>query len=366
MEAHRCEWECPLCPRSPFIKDEEFKNHLRSRHSLQVSDVQLPLLVKAGRRPVESVLASSCLFCHDWDDELRIKNPQISPGERISVTPEQFRCHVGGHMEQLALFAIPRGQQEEGDADSNGAAAAAQDLDSKRPTNPADYLNDLREGVSDDEPAANPLLHMAAYEGELAEVQRLIDDGVDIESYGSWWGSALIAATAGGHIDIVKALADRGADLNLKNDNGKTALHVAVETGNDALVKLLVDFGSDLTKEDRDGYTPQQLAEKLGFKEVEDALYHRPSRADPGVESSERKQYQDVSLVNSSDKILQDVVPPEDAPAQTVTRSAVPEVLTELGFESKVGRLQEGNRIYTNSWICVWSLAHSTINANRA
>jgi len=45
--------------------------------------------------------------------------------ETIVVSPAQFRHHVGSHMQQLALFAIPRGYLEEETADVNSAASVA-------------------------------------------------------------------------------------------------------------------------------------------------------------------------------------------------------------------------------------------------
>ena len=50
----------------------------------------------------------------------------MSSDETLVVTPEQFRRHLGAHMEQLALFALPRSYKyEEEDADSNEAAVMA-------------------------------------------------------------------------------------------------------------------------------------------------------------------------------------------------------------------------------------------------
>ena len=57
----------------------------------------------------------------------------MSSDETLVVTPEQFRRHLGAHMEQLALFALPRSYKyEEEDADSNEAAVmAASDSESR-------------------------------------------------------------------------------------------------------------------------------------------------------------------------------------------------------------------------------------------
>ena len=56
---------------------------------------------------------------------MRRENPNMPVDEMIVVSPAQFRHHVGSHMQQLALFAIPRGHLEEETADVNSAASIA-------------------------------------------------------------------------------------------------------------------------------------------------------------------------------------------------------------------------------------------------
>ena len=56
---------------------------------------------------------------------MRRENPNTPIDETIVVSPAQFRHHVGSHMQQLALFAIPRGYLEEETVDINSAASVA-------------------------------------------------------------------------------------------------------------------------------------------------------------------------------------------------------------------------------------------------
>jgi tetratricopeptide (TPR) repeat protein len=78
---------------------------------------QLDALCEASRRSVDRIPASDCPFCLEWEAKLRLANPNISADEIVVVTPTQFRHHVGAHMQQLALFSIPRGFLED-DADA--------------------------------------------------------------------------------------------------------------------------------------------------------------------------------------------------------------------------------------------------------
>jgi hypothetical protein len=52
----------------------------------------------------------------------------------------------------------------------------------------------------------DPPLHLAAFTGDVNEVQRLLDDGADPEASGETWGTALSAAEAGGHARVVDVL----------------------------------------------------------------------------------------------------------------------------------------------------------------
>ena len=122
LECHRLEWCCRFCSHPPFGSENNLSTHMRHRHPQFSSPVQLPALMKASRQSLDRIPATSCPLCH-WDVKLRDLNTHTSLDETLVVTLEQFRHHLGTHMEQLALFALPRsGKGEEGDADSNKAA----------------------------------------------------------------------------------------------------------------------------------------------------------------------------------------------------------------------------------------------------
>jgi hypothetical protein len=72
-----------------------------------------------SQQSLSAKIPPSCLLCNDWEQALRKSNPQFRPGEEFCVTPKQYVKHVGAHMEQLALFAIPRGCTDEHNSDSN-------------------------------------------------------------------------------------------------------------------------------------------------------------------------------------------------------------------------------------------------------
>lgn len=101
---------------------------MRHRHAQFSSPTQLPALIKASRQSVDRIPAKACPLCH-WDATLRDLNKHAPADEILVVTLEQFRKHLGGHMEQLALFALPRKYKDEEENanshDSHEAAAVA-------------------------------------------------------------------------------------------------------------------------------------------------------------------------------------------------------------------------------------------------
>jgi uncharacterized protein len=85
-----------------------------------------------------------------------------------------------------------------------------------------------------------PLLTHAAFSGNLALMQWLIEQGV-----ATGIASALHNAVSRGHSDLVNWLLQNSSpDLSWKNFQGKTALTVALENQNEGLVQLLRDHGA--------------------------------------------------------------------------------------------------------------------------
>ncbi|KAF2003783.1 hypothetical protein P154DRAFT_428370 [Amniculicola lignicola CBS 123094] len=119
---HRAQWHCAFCGRDDFRSIKAFQDHVHSRHMQSMTDVQLDALSEASRRFVDRVPALDCPFCHEWEAKLRQANPDIPASEVVVVTPIQFRHHVGAHMQQLALFSIPRGFLED-NADAKSVAS---------------------------------------------------------------------------------------------------------------------------------------------------------------------------------------------------------------------------------------------------
>ena len=129
LEQHRSIWTCNFCDSKNFRSLANFEHHVRVRHQQSMTDAQFEALSEAYRRPVDQIPASECPFCTEWETKLRQTNPTIKEDAVVVVTPQQFMKHVGSHMQQLALFAIPRGYTEgDDDAESGASVAVARDV----------------------------------------------------------------------------------------------------------------------------------------------------------------------------------------------------------------------------------------------
>jgi hypothetical protein len=203
LQNHLVEWNCCFCSHVPYQTRDKFDKHVRKSHANKFTDDQLPALVKACQKPVDKLPATACPFCDDWEARLRELNQHLSADEILVVTPQQFRHHVGSHMEQLALFAIPRGYKEDGDADSGGAV----------PGHGSSSCSDRSLVRPDYEDEDNPRLHIAAFQGLREEVKAILDGATDhglidesiginpllLLHEGSTWGSGMISSISPMH-----------------------------------------------------------------------------------------------------------------------------------------------------------------------
>jgi ankyrin repeat protein len=134
-------------------------------------------------------------------------------------------------------------------------------------------------------------LHRAAADGELNEVERLIDDGtpVDIRAKGSR-ATPLHFAARDGRYAVARLLVELGADVDAETQYGDTPLHLATQSrmlgcanldhedsaglteGHLAVVKLLLDSNASVDPRNRGGTTPLQNAATCNDVEIASLL----------------------------------------------------------------------------------------------
>ena len=95
----------------------------------------------------------------------------------------------------------------------------------------------------------------AARNGDVNEVKRLLEKGVNVNGQAMYGYTALIASACMGHVEVVNLLVAKGADINLRDGVGDTALKMASFGGHVEVVEFLLDGGADIRARDAKGYT---------------------------------------------------------------------------------------------------------------
>ncbi|MCW8038361.1 ankyrin repeat domain-containing protein [Acinetobacter entericus] len=98
-------------------------------------------------------------------------------------------------------------------------------------------LNSISPIPEDDEELHLPELVYWSSLGELAEVEKSLANGADVNSADEEGYSALHAAAENGYLDVVKLLVEKGADVQHKTQY--TALELAEMAGNDDVAAYL-------------------------------------------------------------------------------------------------------------------------------
>lgn len=84
----------------------------------------------------------------------------------------------------------------------------------------------------------------AATQGNVLDIKRLLDAGVDSECRDERGNTALILASIGGYLPVVQALLEGGACVDADNIDGETGLMRASREGFSQTVHCLLDAGA--------------------------------------------------------------------------------------------------------------------------
>ena len=111
-----------------------------------------------------------------------------------------------------------------------------------------------------------PLITAAVYSTNEVFLQKLIDNGANVNYKTYDNKTALIEAASYNNINAVKVLIKNNADLNVQNKQGKTALMWACHSGNLEMTKMLLDAGADKSIK-RGNYDALYYAREYGKNE---------------------------------------------------------------------------------------------------
>lgn len=172
-----------------------------------------------------------------------------------------------------ALFAIRKGEEAFPEPQSNAvlqvilarqphldiyetaAVGTSQQLESMLKQDPDALKRPNRFGWS--------LLHMAAFGGNAATTERLIQKGADVNlrAGSKFRNTPLQTALLTGQYATARLLIEHGADVLVRQAKGFTPMHEAALLGRADLIELLLEHGAEINSMADNGHTP--LAEAL-------------------------------------------------------------------------------------------------------
>jgi hypothetical protein len=203
LQRYRQQWICAVCKEGPFRSSDEFHNHAVLRHA-ELDEAQVSVLVSVSQSPLRAIPAKDCPFCDEWEQKLRESFPGITasggsgdgtaPQTVVTVDPQQYRRHVGAHLQQLALFSIPRAIGEYGEDYRRGSTVTGNVYSGSTNTRRAWSSSD-RLSFSSARRSVSPLHgteHGEAPDPKDPNVLRLPARQEGPE--GEWWGNELKTA----------------------------------------------------------------------------------------------------------------------------------------------------------------------------
>ena len=141
-----------------------------------------------------------------------------------------------------------------------------------------------------------PLLHATLHD-DIAEVNRLIAAGADVNAADKDGITALSFAVYNEQTEVAKMLIAAGADVNAADKDGGTALHDAALKVHAEIVAILLAAGADVKLVDKNGATALMVASGKTISELQDKL------RDPALESFFRIVYKhdlEVALIRAN------------------------------------------------------------------
>ncbi|WOG97652.1 hypothetical protein DCAR_0416993 [Daucus carota subsp. sativus] len=142
-------------------------------------------------------------------------------------------------------------------------------------------------------------LHTLALAGQIPYMDRLLEEGLNIDLVDKDGLTALHQAIIGKKEAVISHLLRKGANLHAKDLDGATPLHYAVQVGAVQTVKLLIKHGVDVNVTDNEGWTPLHVAIQSRNRDIAKLLL--VNGADKNITNKDGKTPLDLSLCYGKD-----------------------------------------------------------------
>lgn len=109
----------------------------------------------------------------------------------------------------------------------------------------------------------------AAKRGDVTAVEKMLNDGADINARGDDGSSAIIMATLSNEVEMAKLLIEKGANVSIQNKRRDSPLHIAAFLGRHEITQLLLDGDAKLNLRNADSATALDVVRSEWSKEVE-------------------------------------------------------------------------------------------------
>ncbi len=120
----------------------------------------------------------------------------------------------------------------------------------------------VREGID------IPKLYLAACTGDLAGIEKFVEEGADINAQDKLGWTPLYWAASLGRTEVATLLIAHGASVQAQAEDGSAPLHQAAQVGDRELVALMLSKGADVNTKTKQGNTPLHSAASAGHREV--------------------------------------------------------------------------------------------------
>ncbi|KAH0835250.1 hypothetical protein FOPE_03897 [Fonsecaea pedrosoi] len=120
----------------------------------------------------------------------------------------------------------------------------------------------------------NSAFQRAALRGDVDQLTRMLDLGIDINCISGQYGTALQAASKKGHVHVVRLLLDRGAQVGIVGGEYGHAVAAATASGQLEILEILLAAGADVSQE-------AQANSQKGVRKTQLSLVSGPKAAPP-------------------------------------------------------------------------------------